>query len=60
MNAITNFIHGRFGKKVLKGKYREIWVKFTYSCIGVIAVLAFFAMIQFMSWCSNFINYVFR
>ena len=60
MNKLVAIIHGCFGKKVLKKEYREMWVKFTYSTITILAVFAFFAMIQFMSWCSNFINYVFR
>lgn len=28
MTKIGNFIHGRFGKKVLKREYREIWSNF--------------------------------
>lgn len=60
MNKIMAIIHGRFGKKVLNKKYREIWVKFTYSTCAILAVIAFFAMIQFMSWVSDYINYVFR
>ena len=60
MTKVRNFIHGRFGKKVLKTKYREIWVKFWYSVIAILAVVLFFIGIQILTWLSNFINYVFR
>lgn len=56
---LINFFHGRFGNKVLKTKYREWWVHFWYGT-GVIAFcFLFFGMIQFLSWLSDLINYVF-
>lgn len=60
MTKIGNFIHGQFGKKVLKREYREIWVKFWYSTIAILSVMVFFAAIQFLTWLSDLINYVFR
>ena len=60
MTKIGNFIRGRFGKKVLKREYREIWVKFWYSTIAILSVIVFFAAIQFLTWLSDLINYVFR
>lgn len=60
MTKIGNFIHRRFGKKVLKREYREIWVKFWYSTIAILSVIVLFAAIQFLTWLSDLINYVFR
>lgn len=60
MTKIGNFIHGQFGKKVLKREYREIWVKFWYSTIAILSVIVLFAIIQFLTWLSDLINYVFR
>lgn len=60
MTKIGNFIHGRFGKKVLKREYREIWVKFWYSTIAILSVVIFFMAIQFLTWISDLINYTFR
>lgn len=60
MTKIGNFIHGRFGKKVLEREYREIWVKFWYSTIAILSVIVLFAAIQFLTWLSDLINYVFR
>lgn len=56
---LINFFHGRFGKKVLKTKYREWWVCFWYGIGAIICVFLFFGMIQFLSWISDLINYVF-
>lgn len=60
MTKIENFIYGRFGKKVLKTKYREIWVRFWYSTIAILSVVIFFIAIRFLTWISDLINYVFR
>lgn len=57
---LINFFHGRFGNKVLKTKYREWWVRFWYGIGAIVCGLLFFGMIQFMSWMSNLINYVFK
>jgi len=56
---LINFFHGRFGKKVLKTKYREWWVRFWYGIGAIICTFLFFGMIQFLSWISDLINYVF-
>lgn len=57
---LINFFNGRFGKKVLKTKYREWWVRFWYGVGVIVCVLLFFGMIQLMSWLSDLINYVFK
>lgn len=56
---LINFFHGRFGNKVLKAKYREWWVRFWYGVGALTCTLLFFGMIQFLSWISDLINYVF-
>lgn len=56
---LINFFHGRFGNKVLKAKYREWWVRFWYGVGAIVCAFLFFGMIQFMSWISDLINYVF-
>lgn len=56
---LINFFHGRFGNKVLKTKYREWWVCFWYGVGALTCTLLFFEMIQFLSWISDLINYVF-
>lgn len=56
---LINFFHGRFGNKVLKAKYREWWVRFWYGVGALTCTLLFFGMIQFLSWLSDLINYVF-
>ena len=56
---LINFFNGRFGKKVLKTKYREWWVRFWYGIGAIICTFLFFGMIQFLSWISDLINYVF-
>lgn len=56
---LINFFNGRFGKKVLKTKYREWWVRFWYGVGAIVCTYLFFGMIQFMSWISDLINYVF-
>lgn len=53
-----NFFNGRFGKKVLKTKYREWWVRFWYGVGAIVCAFLFFGMIQFLSWLSDLINYV--
>lgn len=55
---LINFFNGRFGKKVLKTKYREWWVCFWYGVGALTCTLLFFGMIQFLSWLSDLINYV--
>lgn len=57
MNKIEYFFHGRFGKKVLRKQYREIWVKF-WVCVGALVFgTLFFGMIQILSWIANLINF---
>lgn len=56
---LINFFHGRFSNKVLKAKYREWWVRFWYGVGVLTCTLLFFGMIQFLSWLSDLINYVF-
>lgn len=56
---LINFFHGRFGNKVLKSRYREWWVRFWYGVGAIVCAFLFFGMIQFMSWISDLINYVF-
>lgn len=55
---LINFFNGRFGKKVLKTKYREWWVRFWYVTGTIAFCFLFFGMIQFLSWLSDLINYV--
>lgn len=55
---LINFFNGRFGKKVLKIKYREWWVRFWYGVGVIVCAFLFFGMIQFLSWLSDLINYV--
>lgn len=55
---LVNFFNGRFGKKVLKSKYREWWVCFWYGIGAIVCAFLFFGMIQFLSWLSDLINYV--
>lgn len=59
MKPIYNFIHGRFKNKTLREPYREIWVKAMYCNIFIVALRLFFGVLQFMSYISDMINYVF-
>lgn len=59
-NRITDFIDGRFGRKVLKPKYRVWWRVITY---GTILTLFFvYMMSPFFDWWIRFVwflDYVF-
>ena len=56
MKRICDFIHGRFGRKVLKPGYREIWVHKMYCLLLVIGVLAMAVVVQVWSWLVGFLN----
>lgn len=58
MEKIINVINGRFGKKVLKNKYRKVWKVFTY---GSLFFIFSWLMLKFLScWggAVDFLNYV--
>lgn len=59
MKSIINFIDGRFGKRVLKPKYRTIWQFITYGTIVVI--IFWFVLCPFFDYCckiADALNYM--
>lgn len=59
MKKVLEFVDGRFGRRVLKPKYRRVWKAFWKTVGTVIAVVLFFGMMQVLQSCTDFINYVY-
>lgn len=58
MEKVYNFIHGKFGKKVLKGEYRELWVRSMYCIVMVLGLLLMAILLEIWSWVVEYIDYV--
>lgn len=56
MEEILFVLDGRFGKKVLKPKYRKVWRFLTKATLLALATIAFFIALQIMTMCSDCIN----
>lgn len=59
MKTIWNFIHGRFGNRVLKDNYRKIWVKIMYCLTAIIGLIMFMIFVELWSGVVSMFNYVF-
>lgn len=60
MDKVIEVMNGRFGKYVLKPVYRRIWKGITWSVATVLALVAFFALVQVWGYCAEWLDYVIR
>lgn len=58
MNAVCDFISGRFGNKVLISPIRKWWVRFWYAVLFIIGAILLGLFLQLMTALSDFVNHV--